>query len=63
MISLSYELCYCVKELLAFLHEKKYMTTREREHFRTLYASMHFFSQVIGNTLIFLPVHNKSWEV
>ena len=23
---------------------KKYMATREREHFRTLYASMHFFS-------------------
>ena len=42
---------------------EKYMATFEREHFRILDASMHFFSQVIGNSLIFLPVHNKSWNV
>jgi hypothetical protein len=39
-----HELYYRVKELQAFPHEKKYMATRECEHFRPLYASVHFFS-------------------
>lgn len=61
--SLLYKLNYRFKEPLAFSHQEKYMTTFKCEHFRILDACVHFFSQIIGDGLIFLSVHNKRWNV